>query len=850
MIADKFQNIRKIFTPIIILLLLTAIFLALILPIKYAHPVDIEIKAVGNANSQSQGSEVWVCSLNIDGKLVPLEQLSYKENEWEIREECLVSFKMQPAIATYSGKSYDFISIELVSHEYSGVVEISINGQKVTRDLYSSNGMRIFETKKYARSVFNILLSIFVYFFIFLLLLKVVIYIYKKSRIFNKRNLLLLFSFVFFIPSILMIYLVLYNAYYHSLFFDGFFANGAFQLFNPLSRISAGQIPGHDFQFFHGIGTLYLHYPLYRLFGSNLFASEFSRNVTSPMLYIISSYFLLTQLLRNHLYSLFCTLFITITGLYLLPFLLLPINSLLGVRSAFPLITIGALLLLLNYQKSKIQSFKYQLLIAFLLALSFYISTEHGIALILAFSAIYPFITKSYKCVFVTVSLIVIFILMLYFVTCGKYFMDPLKYALFSVPMDQFWYFGAPPNAFISKIGDLLIDKLIWGSYALFFPLIFVVCYYYKRSRDYCCYGIIILLLYGMFSTISQLGYLSQVNSMVFLRTELFTMIWIGGIVLPGIIKCIDKKIWNIWVIVIFAISLMPSILSGIPNMPKQFDLHITEKKDQYVIYNQYFGVYLSETWSEHLQIMGEIENKHKYDIDKSENHLVWSTYSSLIERSKGQFNPASDYIIHALGPQERKAYVETFIKIKPEFVRTTTPSWRYEGWLRNTHWNFYEQILNNYDIVGQNYNGIIWMKKAEPWHTSSSSWEEEGVKIENGKIEVYLPEKAKINQLAVINVKYNINNPWRYIPLIGKLPRFLILTEQNSIPISLPPYEKELSFPVYLKGGDDKIILSSAISPRFSGVDFQIIEVKYKIINLTAANKLFVSSKQLSSPK
>jgi hypothetical protein len=40
------------------------------------------------------------------------------------------------------------------------------------------------------------------------------------------------------------------------------------------------QVP--DFQFFHGLGTLLIHYPLFELFGENLFAPELSREVISP----------------------------------------------------------------------------------------------------------------------------------------------------------------------------------------------------------------------------------------------------------------------------------------------------------------------------------------------------------------------------------------------------------------------------------------------------------------------------------------------------------------------------------------------------------------------------------------
>src|SRR5207244_4667966 len=73
---------------------------------------------------------------------------------------------------------------------------------------------------------------------------------------------------------------------YESLNFDGFPADGPFQLFNPLRRIAAGQAPGVQFQFFHGLGVPYLHYPIFWLFGKSIFASELSRHLTSLLSYL------------------------------------------------------------------------------------------------------------------------------------------------------------------------------------------------------------------------------------------------------------------------------------------------------------------------------------------------------------------------------------------------------------------------------------------------------------------------------------------------------------------------------------------------------------------------------------
>ena len=72
-------------------------------------------------------------------------------------------------------------------------------------------------------------------------------------------------------------------------YFNIFPIDGAFQLFNPLRRLADGQTAGIDFPFFHGLGTLLIHYPIFAAAGGNLHASELSREIISPVLFILSA---------------------------------------------------------------------------------------------------------------------------------------------------------------------------------------------------------------------------------------------------------------------------------------------------------------------------------------------------------------------------------------------------------------------------------------------------------------------------------------------------------------------------------------------------------------------------------
>lgn len=70
----------------------------------------------------------------------------------------------------------------------------------------------------------------------------------------------------FFIFISLLFTLIIYTLK-KSIFFTSIPIDGAFQHINPLRRIAAGEIPGRDFQVFHGLVISYLHYPIYFYLG-------------------------------------------------------------------------------------------------------------------------------------------------------------------------------------------------------------------------------------------------------------------------------------------------------------------------------------------------------------------------------------------------------------------------------------------------------------------------------------------------------------------------------------------------------------------------------------------------------
>lgn len=120
--------------------LLICVIMNHIMPMKYVAYSDrtsiISIEATGQKNELSLGTEVWIKSIQVDGKNIDLESL-VNEGKWEYKNGKLVSYKNQPQQFIESFTYKDRLSIELVQHPYSGEANISIDGDVSLIDLYS-----------------------------------------------------------------------------------------------------------------------------------------------------------------------------------------------------------------------------------------------------------------------------------------------------------------------------------------------------------------------------------------------------------------------------------------------------------------------------------------------------------------------------------------------------------------------------------------------------------------------------------------------------------------------------------------------------------------------------------------
>lgn len=423
------------------------------------------------------------------------------------------------------------------------------------------------------------------------------------------------------------------HAFSQAINFSGYPTNGAFQLFNPLRRLADGQVPGSDFQFFHGLGTLFIHYPVFLLFGKDLFASEMARYLLSPILFSVGNFLFFFALRRKFSLALFAAaILVLIQDLHFIH-VYLPANSLMSVRSIFPLITAALLILFLHAQDTpwytkQLDRFLvlrrlplFELLASILIAITFFISVEHGIASFLGFVIAYFFffpgknIGTRFRHLCVFVAAFILTTLVLFIIFCGLDAFGALHFALLDLPADQFWYFGAPPNRFITSMADFWSAPQvgIYLRHSLIFIGVGLIARFCIPALKKQSIGILFILFYGLFSGLPLLGYygISYLDPLA--RVLMCVWVWVILCVIPeGVSRIIAKwkpqlpfvaAILSNLIFIGVGVFYFHQLAYKIPNISGLLTEYLKTGQQDIV---KHSGVYLSPTWQEHYRIAGD----------------------------------------------------------------------------------------------------------------------------------------------------------------------------------------------------------------------------------------------------
>ncbi len=610
-----------------------------------------------------------------------------------------------------------------------------------------------------------------------------------------------------------------------ALHFQGIAIDGPFQFYDAMRRIQAGFKPGVDFQFFHGMGMPYLHYWMYALLGKSFAAAELTRQLFSAAAYTI----VLLAFFRPFSRSWSETLCLTTVGLavsWILKFsaVMFAAVGMLGVRSSLPTVLPAAVYALCG-RSGRVP------VIGALLGCALLISTEQGIAAFLAFVIVEGLLAlrsrhrgERLKNLGATIGIAILVMVFLLICVGGPSGMiGVLRYNFSAVPKDQYWYFGSPPNPFLSTwsgVPDFLkILPLSVPMIAALILFLFYIRHALRLARENDRRGssassseleaqrrataLATLTLYGLASCGSLLGALTLVYGEPLWRVLALVAIlevarWAAGRErqldrgLLGVPRAFAGISLVVCAYAFLRVSLLTaSLYTAFVHIPRD---HIS----------RHVGLTAAGIWPATLAEGQAIIDAHRGP--NGQLPVLWSTYSGWIEARNGIFNPSFDYVIAALGHDNRQAYIEKFRATKPTLVQTMAPMYSgYEPWLENGNWQLYDDILDSYQVVGTTPWSLYWERRTTPAATPVLLTT---IPIPHDTASIALPTVSQNlpvpESVLEVEIEYEIHNPLHALPLVGASPRYLIgvVGGYNDTPVSLAPYEHRARFLVFASPG------------------------------------------------
>lgn len=626
--------------------------------------------------------------------------------------------------------------------------------------------------------------------------------------------------------------------------FNGFPADGPFQTFNPLRRIAAGQHGGVDFQFFHGLGVPYLLYPLFALGGKTIFSSEVSRELVSVLCFALTVVAISAAASRNRIITIVASA-AAFSVSWPLQFLSVGGISLVGLRSTAPVLFTVVLLLPLPARARFAAG-------AAVIGTAFALGTEQGIAVVIAFGAMQTLMAVKHRTprplahaaapVAAGLAAYVAFLLIVGGASgCRK----ALHYAFVDVPADQFWYFGTPPNRFFGQWFDVFGDHFfapVFGSCLTVTLIVLVVFLRAKGGRgEQVFHAAGVLLIYGLISSAAYFGYIYPGNAFPMLRATFLAVVALVAYGCTVYRHHGDRRVISVAVTSIYLFVTLLVVADAVVTITDLQSLVLP----RYRIFVEHGRRWeMSPRWQWDMAIAHRLIGSPPAGIKPR----IWCTFAGLVDADYGTFNPSFDYIFHALGDENRRAYIDAFRRTRPDYVETLRPSVvGYELWLREAQWDFYSELLHRYEPAAISSHSLWWKRgRVTPLveHDSATM----NVGPEGTFAPLTLPHFDSRVAVAVITLRYRLTNPWRRVPVAGQVPRHLLLIHGalNGDAVALSPYRTEAQVPVFVRNGQRPSIgvITESLVPNTSvtvlGATVQLIELDEKterFLNSSFAN-------------
>jgi hypothetical protein len=631
-----------------------------------------------------------------------------------------------------------------------------------------------------------------------------------------------------------------------ALHFLGPAIDGPFQLYNSLRRIWVGQRGGVDFQFFHGLGIPYLHYPMFRLFGGTFVASELTRELMSVMLYPLVLLAFLKFFIKDWTRTIaWCAIVMAASIALRMTSLLVAVNSLLGIRSTIP--TLLPVVLCLPVKRWTRVG-----LVGVSLGLALVMGTEQGLAALMALVIATAILAvRGRERIAYAVDAVVeialgVGTLVVVLIAIGgvEGMRSAIQYNFKLVPLDQYWYFGSPPNLFLSSWTSMpaLLATIPRIPLTLLAGVIVVVACSRQLVRSANTpaererFAFTVLALYGLISCASLLG--TYVHAYV--QPLLRVLLLLGAVSLDRYLPARDERLQRTpkfgvtrsmmhlaALSLVCMIVIVPSTITTLfVTIPHWLTEHVIKRK----------GMVYAGVWPETITAGQAMLDAHRHPDGKPPT--LWSTYAGLLEARNGLFQPGFDYIIHALGPANRAKYVDDFTRLRPELVQTVMPLYtQYETWIEDTSWDFYSELLQHYTVVGNTQWSFFWQRQDTPTPGPELVWRAD---VPAGASGINLPAPPGNGGVVLLQAEltYRVKNPLRSLPVIGATPRYLVSMDNavQAFPVTLDPYVTTSRFPILAMRGKSARLTWQAFS-LLPGARIEVASVRLYFVPVASAN-------------
>jgi hypothetical protein len=645
--------------------------------------------------------------------------------------------------------------------------------------------------------------------------------------------------------------------------FTGSAIDGPFQLYNALRRIAVGQRPGIDFQFFHGLGVPYAHYWLFRLLGGQFKDSELARQLISVLVFPLS-FVVFFRAFGQTWRNAFCLSAggMAITFALRLAPLMLALNGMVGLRSTLPVLFAAAMF--------RARSSRGWIGSGAILGLSLFLSTEQGMSAFMAFVVVsgVEIVRKRDRIAFVRTTGLTLTAAIATFVFAMLVVAGPagtagaIRYNFRLVPMDQYWFFGAPPNPFAATWSSLLEMSrsmpmvgvaVLLGVFA---SALYIRALWQANDDRHRPLALAFLAVYGLISCGSLLGVFVPVYADACWRTLIL-------LALVDLTRLDLRRLRTIMaradtdehetakgsllgvppIVAATSISLCVLSLIAAPSILNNWLFVLpTLVRDPAAMRFTAAGI-----WPATLAVDAQTIRAHRGPGDNPPS--LWSTYAGWAEARNGTFNPSFDYVIHALGPDNRREYAARFVSTHPTLVQTISPEYtRYEMWIENTSWDFYRELLRRYVVTAQTPWSFLWEQRPDTVAAFAVPHLEASLPVTAGQRVVHLPPTPSNGEwpatLLEIELSYRVTNPLRWLPIVGSNPRYLVQIggALSQMPVTLDPYVSTMRFPLLARPGQTPELSIETFS-LLPGAGITLTGVRIATVPIDALNAAWFRS-------